>query len=105
MSIQSASFNIGQVIYHRNSEYRGVIVDVDNHFEGSDKWYAENIQNFSPRDIPWYYVLVDNEEGVSYVAENNLKADQQGTPISHPMINKVFSGYSAGQYHSRWSVN
>ncbi|MCK5725670.1 MAG: heat shock protein HspQ [Thiotrichaceae bacterium] len=105
MSIQSAYFNIGQVIYHRHFESRGVVVDVDNHFEGSDEWYAENTQNFSPKNIPWYYVLIDNEESITYVAENNLKADQQGMPISHPMIDKVFSGYSGGQYHSRWSVN
>ena len=105
MSIQSASFNIGQIIYHRNFDYRGVIIDIDYQYEGTDEWYAKHTVNFSSKQKPWYYILINDGDEIAYVAERNLEADIKQSPIRHPMINMMFSGYSSGKYQTRLLAN
>ncbi len=105
MTTHLASFNIGQIIHHRNFNYRGVIVDVDPSFQGSDEWYEENANSHPPKDAPWYHVLVDDESVVTYVAERNLEDDDEGAPIEHPMVEDIFSGYDAGKYNLNVTLN
>ena len=105
MSIQSASFNIGQIIYHRNFDYRGVIIDIDYQYEGTDEWYAKHTVNFSSKQKPWYHILINDGDQVAYVAERNLEADIKQSPIRHPMINMMFLGYSSGKYQTRLLAN
>ena len=40
MTSSTAKFQPGQLIHHRVFDYRGVIVDVDSHFRGTEEWYA-----------------------------------------------------------------
>ena len=47
-------FSIGQIIHHLRFDYRGVIVDVDADFQGSEEWYREMAKSKPPRDKPWY---------------------------------------------------
>lgn len=101
----SASFNIGQVIQHRNFNYRGVIVDVDASFQGTDEWYKENARSYPPKDSPWYHILVDDENVVTYVAEKNIEVDDESVPIEHPMVDEIFSGYDSGKYNLRVTIN
>ena len=35
-------FSIGQLVHHRRFDYRGVIVDVDATFQGTESWYQQN---------------------------------------------------------------
>lgn len=105
MTINSASFNIGQIIHHRNFNYRGVIVDVDPQFQGTDEWYEENANSHPPKDAPWYHVLVDDENIVTYVAEKNLEEDEEGLPIEHPMVREIFSDYDQGKYNLKMTIN
>ncbi|MGE4649601.1 MAG: heat shock protein HspQ, partial [Myxococcota bacterium] len=46
-------FSVGYVVEHRLFDYRGVIFDVDAHFEGSDEWYEQVARSRPPRDRPW----------------------------------------------------
>ena len=100
-----AKFSIGQCIQHRLFDYRGVIVDVDAEFLGSDEWYDEFASCRPPKDEPWYHVLVHNADNETYVAERNLEPDQTYEPVNHPLLGEFFSGFEQGVYHTGRHVN
>ena len=62
MKSRQAKFHIGQVIRHRLFDYRGVVLDVDPVFLGSDAWYEQVARSRPPKDKPWYRVLVHEAE-------------------------------------------
>ena len=92
-------FGIGQLIHHRRFDYRGVVVDVDPEFQGSDEWYEQMATSRPPRDAPWYHVLVDGAQHSTYVAERNLEADDSGDQIEHPALGQFFDSFHDGRYH------
>ena len=89
---------IGQCIHHNKFDYRGVIVDVDGQFSGSDEWYEQVARSRPPKDKPWYHVLVDGSGQMTYVAERHLEKDTSTAPIDHPAIDVYFEGYENGVY-------
>lgn len=91
-------FFIGQCIHHNKFDYRGVIVDVDGEFSGSDEWYEQVALSRPPKDKPWYHVLVDGNGQMTYVAERHLEADETGLPVSHPAIEHYFESFAEGVY-------
>jgi len=99
--MQLAKWNIGQLIRHRMFNYRGVVYDVDPEFMLSDEWYEQVAKNRPPKDEPWYRVLVDGSNQETYVAERNLEMDEELVPISHPLTDKLFSGFKDGRYSAR----
>lgn len=100
----SAGFAVGQVIHHKLFHYRGVIVDVDSEFQGSEQWYRQVANTRPPKDKPWYRVLVHNTEGTTYVAERNLEPDSSGEPVDHPYVPLFFTEFKDGTY-SNWKMN
>lgn len=94
-------FSIGQVIHHRLFDYRGVIVDVDPEFSGTEEWYEQVALSKPPKDKPWYHVLVDGATHQTYVAERNLEPDESGKPVKHPLINEFFRGFNEGSYNTK----
>jgi len=100
-----ASFRVGQVVHHLLFDYRGVIVDVDPVFQGTDQWYDAMAKSRPPRDKPWYHVLVHNAVHQTYVAEQNLEPDTSGEPISHPLIDEHFDRFEEDAYHLRQRTN
>lgn len=100
-----AKFYVGQVIHHRLFNYRGVIVDVDPVFQGSEAWYEQVARSRPPKDRPWYQVLVHGEGHETYVAERNLEPDDSGEPVRHPLVDEFFQGFNNGQYVPRHAVN
>ncbi|MCG8325924.1 MAG: heat shock protein HspQ [Thiotrichales bacterium] len=94
----NAKFNVGQLIVHKLFQYRGVIIDVDPWFQGTDEWYESMTSTNPPRDKPWYHVLVDNSEDQTYVSERNLECDDSSQPINHPLVDEVFSRFQDGAY-------
>lgn len=105
MNSNLASFNIGQIIHHRNFNYRGVIVDVDANFQGTEEWYDENATSMPPKDAPWYHVLVDDENVMTYVSEANIEVDDEEAPIENPMLEEIFSGFDSGKYNLKVTLN
>jgi heat shock protein HspQ len=101
----TAKFAIGQLVCHKLFHYRGVIVDVDPVFQGSDDWYERMAQSRPPKDRPWYHVLVDNADYETYVAERNLDLDISGKPINHPAIGLFFDELRDGIYLYQRSIN
>ena len=100
-----SEFSIGEMIHHRLFDYRGVIVDVDSKCEATDEWYEQVARSRPPKDQPWYQVLVDGAEHTTYVAEQNLEADQVLSPIDHPLIEVTFAGLENGKYLRKQRIN
>ncbi len=102
---ESARFYVGQLVHHVKFDYRGVIVDVDADFQGTEDWYQQVARSRPPKDRPWYHVLVDNSDNITYVAERNLVADDSQMPVNHPYIEQVFGSFSNGAYQRRERMN
>jgi len=97
-TISQARFSVGELIHHRLFDYRGVIVDVDQNFQGTEEWYQTVARSQPPKDQPWYHVLVDGSDRSTYVAERHLEADELLQPIAHPMLEHFFSGFEHDRY-------
>ena len=105
MKINRAEFNIGQVIYHRHYNFRGVIVDVDPEFDGDDEWYEQHAKNEPSKDQPWYHVLVDDDSVMAYVSQQNICSDQSDMEVNNPMIADMLTTTGNGQYHTLRTLN
>ena len=100
-----ARFSPGQLVLHAKFSYRGVVVDVDATFSGSSQWYDQVARSRPPKDAPWYHVLVHDATHMTYVAERHLESDSNSEPIHHPLVDQFFSGFEAGEYTRRRSLN
>ena len=98
MTSHRARFRVGQLVQHKLFDYRGVIVDLDATFQGSDEWYEKVARTRPPRDQPWYHLLVHEAEHMTYVAERNLQPDLTGEPIRHPGLGQFFDDLRDGIY-------
>lgn len=103
--MNKAAFAPGQLIHHRLFHYRGVIVDVDPVFQGTEEWYELMAKTRPPKAEPWYHVLVDGQMTETYVAERNLEQDLAPEPIDHPLVERLFAGFKNGVYVSRQGTN
>jgi len=102
---KKAKFQLGQVVRHRFSPFRGVIFDVDPTFSNTEEWWQSIPPEVRPRkDQPFYHLLAENEETeyVAYVSEQNLLADNSGEPLRHPQIPEMFDDLHDGVYRSRF---
>lgn len=103
-SAAEARFPVGQVIRHRRFGYRGVVVDVDPVFAGTDEWYENVARSRPPKDAPWYHVLVHDAAHMTYVAERHLEADATDAPIRHPWLREFFDAREGDRYVRRGAV-
>ena len=103
--MKDATFSVGQLVWHRLFQYRGVVFDVDPIFLGSEEWYEQVAKSRPPKDEPWYHVLVHNAVHQTYVAERNLNQDDSGERIQNPGIEAVFNGFDGVRYSSRARSN
>lgn len=100
-----ARFGPGQVVRHRMFGYRGLVFDVDPVFSHDAEWYAALAITSPPRDEPWYHVLVDGAEYITYVAERNLtESDDSAASIDNPRLPDYFLR-SRGQVSMRAPIN
>lgn len=105
MNTRTALFSVGRIVHHRRFAYRGVIVDVDPVFDGTEDWYEQMARSRPPKDKPWYHVLVHGSDVRTYVAERNLEPDTEGGPIVHPHVDVIFEGLADGEYIPRSKAN
>lgn len=96
--IDKAKFLLGEKIHHKRFDYRGVIASVDYKFKGGEEWYESVAKSRPPKHKPWYHVLVHEHIHTTYVAEQNLEADDNDDPILHPLMGNVFKGFENGRY-------
>ena len=105
MNIPTAKFNVGQLIYNRLMDYRGVVVDVDPYFQGEEEWRQNAPRGQASHDRPWYHILVDGLMHRTYVAERNLEADDSGDPVDHEDVLFYFEAMGTEGYIPRWREN
>ena len=100
-AMQTARFNIGQIVRHRLFPFRGVVFDVDPEFDNSEEWYESIPVAVRPRkDQPFYHLFAENSETeyIAYVSEQNLLPDETGAPVRHPQVGELFEGPVDGAY-------
>jgi len=90
-------FQPGQLVHHRRYNYRGVVVAVDERCLADERWYQAN-RTQPNRNQPWYHVLVDGTDAVTYVAQSNIESDWVRAPIEHPLVPHFFSEFDDGHY-------
>lgn len=103
-SARTARYAIGAVVRHRFFPFRGVIVDVDPTFSGTEEWWLSIPESVRPRkDQPYYHLLAENDETTyeAYVSEQNLEPDDSGEPCRHPMVDAVFERFLGDRYVPR----
>lgn len=98
MTVSAPKYSPGLIVVHEKFEYRGVIIDVDAEFSGSNEWYEHVARSRPPKDKPWYHVLVHGSNQQTYVAERHLAVDSSGEAIRHPMLDRFFDTLSDGVY-------
>ncbi|MBT6843091.1 MAG: Co2+/Mg2+ efflux protein ApaG [Candidatus Melainabacteria bacterium] len=87
----------GQTIKHPQEDYRGIIADFDMYFINDEEIY--NKSKYKPaKNKPWYYVLIDGTNAISYVAEEHLEPDEDPENIEHPLIEFFFNGFDGNKY-------
>lgn len=94
--LEEPKFEPGEIIFHKKYGYRGVIVSFDTVCKAPDSWYQSN-QTQPDRNQPWYHILVDGNQQVTYVAQSNLVYDQLNKPVVHPMLNLFFFGHDESE--------
>ena len=102
MNEKKAKFSIGEVVKHKNFNFRGVIYDVDFEFNNSEEWYESIPKDVRPKkDQPFYHLLAENNEVTyeAYVSEQNLIVDNSREPILHPLVEEVFSEKRGSGYY------
>lgn len=100
-----AKFAVGQIVRHKLFDYRGVIIDADPEFRGTDDWYRKMAPSRPPKNKPWYKVLMHSTDNHTYVAERNLELDESSDPITHPDLDAYFIGLVEGTYVPRQRGN
>ena len=103
--MNEANFSIGQIVQHQLFNYRGVIIDVDYNYLGTEQWYDQVARSRPPKNSPWYHVLVDNAVHQTYVAERNLENSIDIAAIHHPMLQHYFTDMQNGYYQLRTRKN
>ena len=97
-------FAIGDVLRHKQFDFRGVVFDIDPVFANSEEWYESIPAEVRPeREQPYYHLLAENGESsyVAYVSQQNLIEDGDGGPVDHPSVAELFEDFAEGRYRLR----
>lgn len=105
MTTLQARFSVGQIVQHTLFGYRGVIVDVDATFQGTEEWYDKMVSGHPSKDQPWYNLLVHGSVHHAYAAESQLEIDASAEAIEHPELDYFFDDFQNGVYQRRRSTN
>jgi heat shock protein HspQ len=99
--VREAKFALGQIVKHRVHGFRGVIHDVDPEFANTEAWYQAIPKEVRPaKEQPFYHLFAVGEAGPyeAYVSEQNLLPDAESGPVTHPMVERLFSGLRGDRY-------
>jgi heat shock protein HspQ len=103
--MRNASFSIGQIIHVRDGDMRGVVVDVDEHFQAPVELPDKVRASLPDPEQPWYYILVDGSEERVYVAEESMHPDTDDSPVDHPGLEQFFRQFDERRYDPQYLLN
>jgi heat shock protein HspQ len=92
---KEAHFNIGDIVIHKKQGYRAIVVDVDPIFQSSGRYNPGAIKKFKNRN-PWYRLLVDESNQMTYVEECSLSLFDKTYAIDNPKINQFLEEKAQG---------
>jgi heat shock protein HspQ len=78
-----SKYRIGQVVSHSKQKYSGVIIDVDPSFQPRGVKAPIILKKNIAAEHPWYRILVNNTNHITYVKEPLLDTDEMTYPIFH----------------------
>lgn len=91
-------FKRGHIVKHKSDDYRALITDYDMYFMNDEEIYNKNDPK-PAKDKPWYYVLIDGTNAISYVAQEQLELDMNDNEsMSHPLVDFFFTGFDGEKY-------
>jgi len=93
----SALFRPGDLVRHRRYGYLGLVVDWDLNCNANQEWYTRN-RTQPERHQPWYHVLVDASDAVTYAAQTSLLPDESKEEIRHALVAQFFERCDDGRY-------
>lgn len=98
VQINTARFGLGQIVRHRDSAFRGVVVDVDAAYVGE----ARDLGVLAG-DQPFYQVLAIGPDGgfIAYAAEEVLEHDPETEALSPREERRWFTVDDQGRHAPR----
>lgn len=79
----------GEIVRHAQYGYRAVVVDWDIECEASQDWLRSHPgETLKPE--PWYKLLVDDGQRISYVPQSNLTPELGADRVKHPLLQYFF---------------
>ncbi|CUX97274.1 heat shock protein HspQ [Candidatus Hoaglandella endobia] len=88
----ASKFGIGQQVRHKLLGYLGVIIDVDPEYSLEKPLLDEIAADNSLRTAPWYYVVMEDEEGKAvhtYLAEAQLGGESFSFHPEQPTLDEL----------------
>lgn len=86
-------FKRGQVVKHKTEGFRALITDYDMYFINDEEIYNKNSSK-PDKNKPWFYVLIDKTNAISYVSQEHLELDQDQESLEHPLLDFFFDGFN-----------
>ncbi len=91
--IKKSKYKIGDIVIHLKQHYRAIIIDIDPMFHASGRFNPQALKRSFSIAFPWYRLLVDESNLITYVRETNLSLDKSSKEISHPKLKHYFINY------------
>lgn len=98
--MKNSRFNIGQVVKHKTHGYAAIIIDIDSLFQPSGLLNPHTAQKEFSKPGPWYRLLVNDTELVTYADESDLELLDNELMITHPKLQDYLDGHT-GEYHRK----
>jgi len=83
---KKAKFNIGDIVTHNKKGYQAIIIDIDPLFQASGRYNPAAMRRGFDKKKPWYRLLIDESEQMTYVEESSLIIAPLNTQINNPQI-------------------
>lgn len=93
-----AKYQRGAVVRHKTEGFTAVISDYDMYFINDEEIYKKD-KTLPAKDKPWYYVLINKTNAISYIAQENLELIEGDVlEIEHPLVDFFFDGFDGEKY-------
>lgn len=94
---EKAQFKRGSVVKHRTEGFFAVVTDYDMYFINDEDIYKKD-KTAPAKDKPWFYVLINKTNAISYIAQENLELVENPDEIEHPLVDFFFDGFDGEIY-------
>ena len=90
-------FQRGSIVQHKEDGYYAVVTDYDMYFINDEEIYNKD-ETKPAKDKPWFYVLINKTNAISYIAQENLVPAGEFVEIEHPLVDFFFKDFDDEKY-------